>query len=110
MKPEIRKLAAVLRQIAHEAGHTMLCRGEPEITRFCTAQYNRIHARLMEQAPELAASFGPLPDDASAGEVRIMARALAAYIHEKTRQERQRTWTGVIGFAWPGCSLKFDFC
>ncbi len=112
MEREAKKLAAVLHQIAHDAGYVLLCRGDPEIVRFCIAQYNRVYARLGELNPALTAPFGRLPDDASAGEIRIVARALVAYIREKTRKERKRAWAGMgcIGFVWPGCSLKFDLC
>ena len=112
MKQEVRKLTVVLRQIAHDAGQALLCRGDPEIARFCAAQYNRIHARLNELDPELAAPFGPLAADADAGEIRIVARALAAYLSEKTRAEQKHAWAGMgcVGFVWPGCSLKFDVC
>lgn len=112
MKRDIKKLDAVLRQIAHDAGHALLCRGDPDVARFCAAQYNRIYARLSELDPELTAPFGPLSDDATAGEIRIVARALSAYIKEKTRAERKRAWADMdcIGFVWPGCSLKFEFC
>ena len=104
MEREAKRLAAVLHQIAYDAGYVLLCRGDPEIVRFCIAQYNRVYARLVELNPALTAPFGRLPDDASAGEVRIVARALAAYIKEKTRKERKRAWAGVgcIGFVWPG--------
>ncbi len=112
MEREAKRLAAVLHQIAHDAGYALLCRGEPEIVRFCIAQYNRVHARLGEHNPALTSPFGRLPDDASAGEIRIVARALVAYIREKTRKQRKQARAGVgcIGFIWPGCSLKFDLC
>ena len=112
MEREAKKLAAVLHQIAHDAGYVLLCRGDPEIVRFCITQYNRVLARLIELNPALTAPFGRLPDDASAGEIRIVARALVAYIREKTRKQRKRARIGVgcIGFVWPGCSLKFDLC
>ena len=112
MKRDTQKLAAVLCQIAHDAGQALLCRGDPDVTRFCAAQYNRVYARLCEIDPELTAPFGLLPDDAGAGEIRIVARALAAYLKEKTRAERKRAWADIdcIGFVWPGCSLKFEIC
>ena len=112
MKQEVKKLDAVLRQIAHDAGQALLCRGDPDVVRFCAAQYNRVYARLRELDAELTAPFGPLPDDATAGETRIVARALAAYIKEKTRAERKRAWADMdcIGFVWPGCSMKFEIC
>ena len=112
MERETKRLAAVLHQIAYDAGYVLLCRGDPEIAKYCIAQYNRVHARLGEVNPALTAPFGRLPDDASAGEIRIVARALVAYIREKTRKQRKRARVGVgcIGFVWPGCSLKFDLC
>ena len=112
MEREAKRLAAVLHQIAYDAGYVLLCRGDPEIVRFCITQYNRVLARLGELNPALTAPFGRLPDDASAGEIRIVARALVAYIREKTRKQRKRARVGggCIGFGWPGCSLKFDLC
>ena len=103
MEREAKRLAAVLHQIAYDAGYVLLCRGDPETVRFCIDQYNRVHARLSEVNPALTAPFGRLPDDASAGEIRIVARALVAYIREKMRKQRKQTRVGVgcIGFVWP---------
>lgn len=110
MKRELQRLAAVLRQIAYDAGCTLLGRGSRDSIRQCTAQYNRIHARITELDPDIAALFGPLPDHATAGQVRIAARALAAYIREQAVEEREYAWGGCLAFFLPGCSLKMDFC
>jgi len=117
MERELARLANVLRQIAHDAGWVLLCREAPGTLRFSIAQYNRIHARLGEIAPALTTLFGRLPEEASAGQVRIVARALAAYLYEQTRHEQTQharrcmpeDW---FAFFWPGpCgSLKFDLC
>ncbi len=110
MERELKRMAAVLHQIAHDAGCALLCRDAAETARFCTAQYNRIHARIAELDPSLTALFGPLPNNATAGQVRIVARALAASIKEKTRAERKRARAACLAFALPFGSLKFDFC
>ena len=110
MERELKRLAAVLHQIAHDAGCALLRRDASETARFCTAQYNRIHARIAELDPALSALFGALPDEATAGQVRIIARALAASIKEKTRTQRKKAWAECFAFAWPCGSLKFDFC
>lgn len=110
MERELRRLAALLHQIAYDAGCALLRRGHTETARFCTDQYNRIRARIAELDPELAALFGPLPEDAHAGQVRIVARALAASIKEKTRREQKKVWAGCVAFPWPCGSLKFDLC
>ncbi len=110
MDRELKRLAAVLHQIAHDAGCALLGRGASDSARFCAAQYNRIHARIAELDPDLSALFGALPEDASAGQVRIVARALAASIKEKARAERKKEWAECFAFAWPCGSLKFDIC
>ena len=110
MEHELKRLAAVLHQIAHDAGCALLKPGAPDAARFCTTQYNRVHARIAEIDPDLTALFGTLPDEATAGQVRIVARAMAASIKEKTRTARKNAWAECLGFHWPGVSLKFDFC
>ena len=103
------RLAAVLHQIAHDAGCALLTQGTGS-ARFCTDQYNRIHARLAELDPDLTAVFGPLPHDADAGQVRIVARALAASIREKVKARRNNVRAGCMAFFLPYGSLKFDLC
>lgn len=110
MERELKRLAAVLHQIAYDAGCALLGGGAAETARFCTAQYNRIHARIADLDPALSTLFGALPNDATAGQVRIIARALAASITEKTRTERKNAWAECFAFAWPCGSLKFDVC
>jgi hypothetical protein len=117
MDREVARLANVLCQIAHDAGWVLLCREAPGTLRFSIAQYNRIHARLGEIAPALTTLFGRLPEDASAGQVRIVARALAAYLYEQTRREAMKQTRRCVpedwfAFVWPGqCgSLTFDLC
>lgn len=110
MEQELKRLAAVLHQIAHDAGCALLNRGAAETARFCTAQYNRIHARIADLDPALSALFGALPEKATAGQVRIVARALAASIKEKARAERKKTRAEGFDFGWLCGSLTFDFC
>ncbi|MFQ5568629.1 MAG: hypothetical protein ACE5G0_03075 [Rhodothermales bacterium] len=110
MERELTRLATLLRQIAYDAGYVFLCRSDPKSARFCIEQYNRIHARLGTLDPELTARVAPLPLDAPAGEVRILARTLAAYIKEKRHREEERPWFdfGSFGFPWSCFSLKLD--
>ena len=110
MEQELTRLAAVLHQIAHDAGCALLGRDPAETARFCRAQYNRIHARIAQLDPTLTTVFGPLPDAATAGQVRIVARALAVSIREKIRSTRKNVWADCLAFVWPCDSLKFDFC
>ncbi len=104
------RLAAVLHQIAHDAGCVILSRRTPGPARYCTEQYNRIHTRLTALDPELTSVFGPLPQDADAGQVRIVARALAASIEEKVRAKQNNVKASCMAFFLPFNSLKFDLC
>ena len=110
MEQELKRLAAVLHQIAHDAGCVLLGPNAADAASFCTAQYNRVHARIAEIDPDLTTLFGALPDESTAGQVRIVARAMAASIKEKIRAARKNVWAECLGFAWPGVSLKFDIC
>ena len=112
MERDLERLENVLRQIAHDAGCALLYKNPRENIVLCIARYNRVHARVQELTPVIASRVAFLPDDASAGEVRIASRALAAYIAEHLRKEHSRVHEGacLLGFIWPCGSLKFDLC
>ena len=97
------RLAAVLRQVAYDAGCALLGYADRDSLRYCTAQYNRVRAQLGSLDPAFTMYFGRLPEDAPAGEVRILARALALFTEERIRQWRAQNGTGLMGFliGWP---------
>jgi hypothetical protein len=73
------KLLNVLRRIARAAGYAQWVKSEPDATRFCVSQYNKILARLSELEPALKPLFVPLAEDASAEVTRLATRDLLAY-------------------------------
>ena len=79
MENETVKLLNVLRRIARAAGYAAWVKSEPETTRFCASQYNRVLARLTELEPALKPLFTPLSDSVSPEVTRIAARELLAY-------------------------------
>ena len=99
MEKETVKLVNVLRRIARAAGYAAWLKSDPEATRFCVTQYNRVLARLMELEPKLKTIFSPLADNPSPDVVRIAARELIAYFEDETFDPQ--AW----GFAW-GCGER----
>ena len=83
MESEIVKLINVLRRIARAAGYAAWVKPEPEASRFCVTQYNKVLKRLGEIEPSVAALFAPLTEDAAPEVVRIAARELAAYFEDE---------------------------
>src|SRR5262245_17352056 len=79
MEKETVKLLNVLRRIARAAGYAAWVKSEPEATKFCVAQYNRVLARLTELEPSVKPLFTPLSENASPQVTRIAARELLAY-------------------------------
>ena len=88
MESEIVKLINVLRRIARAAGYTAWAKPEPDASRFCVAQYNKVLARLGEIEPGVRTLFTPLPEDASPTVVRIAARELAAYFEDEAPESQ----------------------
>ena len=88
MRKDLARLAKTLHLIAHDAGYVLLYGNAPQCIHLYVAQFNRVYARIREQEQNLgaASSISPLSDDASAGDVRIAARALAVFIEEKLRK------------------------
>jgi hypothetical protein len=79
MEQEAVKLLNVLRRIARAAGYAQWVKAEPEATRFCVGQYNRVLARLSELEPAIKPLFTPLGEDVSPEVVRLAAREVIAY-------------------------------
>lgn len=79
MEQETVKLLNVLRRIARAARYAEWARSDPDSTRFCAAQYNRVLARLGELEPAIKPLFIPLSESASAQVIRMAARELIAY-------------------------------
>ena len=82
MENERVKLLNVLRRIARAAGYAAWVKREPEATRFCVTQYNKVLARLTELEPSLSGLFTSLADDTSPEVVRLAARELSAYFED----------------------------
>lgn len=91
MRKDLARLAKTLHQITHDAGYVLLCGNAPQRIDLCIAQFNRVYARIREQEQNLGAVSSPLSDGASAGDVRIAARALAVFIEEKLRKTHLAT-------------------
>lgn len=79
MDNETTKLLNVLRRIARAARYAAWVKSDPQATRFCVGQYNKILARLTELEPALKPLFTPLDENASPEVTRIAARELLAY-------------------------------
>ena len=79
MENEKGKLLNVLRRIARAAGYAAWVKPQPEASKFCATQYNKILARLTELEPSINSLFTPLSEDASPEVIRIAAREVLAY-------------------------------
>jgi len=83
MERDTIKLINVLRRIARAARHAARAKSDPDATRFCVTQYNKVLARLVEIEPNIRTLFTPLAEDAAAEVVRIAAGELAAYLEDE---------------------------
>jgi|SRR5215831_8192478 len=83
MERETVKLVNVLRSITRAASYAEWAKSEPDGTRFCVAQYNKVLARLGDLEPNIKTVFIPLGEDASAQLVRVAARELVAYFEDE---------------------------
>jgi hypothetical protein len=79
MENEKAKLINVLRRIARAAGYAAWVKPQPDASKFCATQYNKILARLTELEPSINSLFTPLSEDASPEVIRIAAREVLAY-------------------------------
>ena len=73
------KLLSVLRRIARATRYIEWTKSEPDATRFCVAQYNRVLARLSEIEPAVGPLFTPLADTTSPEVIRMACRDVIAY-------------------------------
>jgi hypothetical protein len=80
---EIAKLVNVLHRIGRAAAFSSWIRREDDAVKFCSAQYNRVLARLKELEPAIATLFGELTEDASPHVTRMAAHDLAAYFEDE---------------------------
>ena len=79
---ELAKLINVLRRIARAARQAAWSR-DADAARFCTLQYNKVLARVIELEPATAPLFTALPENASADVTRMAASELAAYFEDE---------------------------
>jgi hypothetical protein len=79
MENEKGKLINVLRRIARAAGYAAWVKAQPDASKFCAAQYNKVLARLTELEPSINSLFTPLSEDASPEVIRLAARDVLAY-------------------------------
>jgi hypothetical protein len=79
MENEKGKLINVLRRIARAAGYAAWVKAQPDASKFCAAQYNKVLARLTELEPSINSLFTPLSEEASPEVIRIAARDVLAY-------------------------------
>jgi len=89
MERELNRLACLLREIAAEAGYAMVYGPAPESVAYCRRQYVRVARRLRMLDP----SFDRLPDlpeGASPGAVRVVAREAAFRVERTLRRMRRR--------------------
>lgn len=80
---EIAKLVNVLHKIARGAAFSSWVKREADAVKFCSAQYNRVLARLKELEPAIASLFSELSEDASPHITRMAAHDLAAYFEDE---------------------------
>lgn len=112
MDRDLARLTRVLRQVAHDAGLALLHRSDPAAIRHCIAQYNRVRARLGELDATYTTVFGPLPEQAHPGDVRILARALACYAEaqHRTQWELASLFEEWLSWLCPARYVTLDFC
>ena len=79
MNQDLNILVDTLREIAYDAGCALLFPVDADTTRRYADRYNCAFRQLRELAPRLASAATPLPADATAGSIRIAARAAVAH-------------------------------
>src|SRR5450432_467442 len=100
MERETVKLVNVLRRIARSAGYAAWVKSDPQATRFCVGQFNRVLSRLSDLDSGIRTLFAPLAADASPEVTRIAARELAAYFKDDAPEPQ--TWA----LAWGGGRMR----
>ena len=84
MKKDLTNLVETLRGIAYDAGYALLFPVDSTTTRCYADRYNCAYRQLRAMAPGLATSIRPLPEDATAGAIRIAARAAVEHAQHVT--------------------------
>ncbi len=92
MERELNRLARLLREIAADAGYVMVYGPAPEPVAYFRAQYERITRRLRMLDPSFE-RLPALPEDASPGAVRVLAREAAFRVERTLRRMRRRSRT-----------------
>src|SRR6266545_2181976 len=80
---ELPKLINVLRRTSRMALQSEWTGGSQDAAVFCTEQYNRVLARLMEIDDGIGTIFEPLPAGSSLTVVAMACRQLAAYYEDE---------------------------
>ena len=80
---ELVKLINVLRRTGRMALQSEWTGGKEDAAAFCTDQYNRVLARLIEMDPGVGTIFKPLPAGSSLTVVAMASRQLAAYYEDE---------------------------
>lgn len=78
MNQDLNNLVDTLRKIAYDAGFALLFPVDSDTTQRYADRYNCAFRQLRQLAPHLTASTAPLPNDATAGSIRIAARTAVA--------------------------------
>ena len=89
MQQETINLVNVLRRIARAAAYAAWVKSDPDAVRFCSQQYNKVLARLLEIEPSIKSLFTPLGEDASAEVTRLAARELASYFEDEAPEPQR---------------------
>ena len=84
MNTDLNTLVDTLREIAYDAGCALLFPVDTDTTRCYAARYNPAYRPLGELAPRLTPSVTPLQEDATAGAIRMAARAAVAHAQRAT--------------------------
>jgi len=85
---ELPKLINVLRRTSRMALQSEWTGGSQDAAVFCTEQYNRVLARLMEIDDGIGTIFEPLPAGSSLTVVAMACRQLAAYYEDEVGTAR----------------------
>lgn len=82
MQTELTPLVDALSEVAYDAGCALLFPVDAPTTQRYAARYNGLCRQLCRMIPCLESACPHLPEDATAGTIRITARAVAAYVQE----------------------------
>ncbi len=94
MERDLIRLERVLYEIVCDAGYAMVYCDGPEAASFCARQYEGVVRKLRALTPGVA--YPNLPNQASAGTVRMAARSAAGLVHDQMRRRRRRGGHSVV--------------